>query len=140
MISKNKQLIHLIIAASLGALSIALGAFSAHTLELYVTKNILSSYHLTIFEKAVKYQMYHSIVLLLLTLFNLSQNKLIFYRSVYFILSGTILFSGSLYWMAIQNILPLPFPHSLFWITPLGGLLMIIGWISIIIDFYFYKQ
>lgn len=131
MNKKNNLKIPILLASILGATSIIFGAFSAHALENLADKNILSLHQLTIFEKAVKYQMYHSIVLLILSLFNFIQNKPIFKQSIYTIFSGILLFSYSLYWIALQNILGLAFPHALFWITPLGGLFMIIGWLLI---------
>ncbi len=122
------------IACVLGALSIVLGAFSAHALEKSVASNIMSQHHFEIFEKAVKYQMYHSIVLLILALFNILQKNTFFKISFLIIFLGIILFSGSLYWISMQSILAVCFPHFLFWITPLGGFLMIIGWIFILIE------
>lgn len=124
----------LIIAAILGASAILLGAFSAHALEKMVEKNLMTARQLEIFEKAVKYQMYHAIIILVLALFNLLQNKIIFQKSIYLILTGIICFSGSLYWIALQSIIGISFPHFLFWITPLGGILFVAGWIFIAYD------
>lgn len=137
MNNKNKLIkTQIIIAAIMGAFSIILGAFSAHGLESLVHTNKLSEHYFNVFEKAVKYQMYHSIVLLVLTLFNLLQKNISFKASYWFIFTGIILFSGSLYWIALQNLVHIAFPRFLFWITPLGGLLMIVGWLWIIRDIY----
>ena len=129
--SKTKILWPIYIAACLGALSIALGAFSTHALENLVTSDKLQPHQLEVFEKAVKYQMYHSIVLLILSLCNWIQHRMIFYKSYYTLLLGTLCFSGSLYIIALQNLSGFVFPQYLFFITPLGGLLMILGWLII---------
>ncbi|PUV25952.1 MULTISPECIES: DUF423 domain-containing protein [Sphingobacterium] len=118
----------IITAALLGALAIILGAFGAHAF-----KKILSAEKLDSFEVGVRYQMYAAITLLVLGL-NLSfdyQSERVAY---YLITSGTLLFSGSIYFLSFAE----------YWkknlkflgpITPLGGLLMIMGWIAIIIRF-----
>jgi uncharacterized membrane protein YgdD (TMEM256/DUF423 family) len=123
-----------IIACVLGALSIIIGAFSAHWLEKLVEKNILTNHQLNIFEKGVRYQMYFAILLLILSLFNINQNQIVFYKSYYIFLFGVILFSGSLYWIVLQKMGFFYFPRFLFWITPLGGILMILGWILVIYE------
>ncbi|MCX7729453.1 MAG: DUF423 domain-containing protein [Bacteroidia bacterium] len=130
----------LYLAVTLGALAIILGAFSAHALENLLQNNKITQHHFNVFEKAVKYQMYHAIVLLILAFVNIVQNQLICQKSIYSISMGIICFSGSLYWIALQNIIHLPFPHSLFWITPLGGLLMIVGWILIPFEIFSQKN
>ncbi|WP_293944925.1 MULTISPECIES: DUF423 domain-containing protein [unclassified Sphingobacterium] len=118
----------IITAALLGALAIILGAFGAHAF-----KKILSAEKLDSFEVGVRYQMYAAITLLVLGL-NLSfdyQSERVAY---YLITAGTFLFSGSIYCLSFAE----------YWkknlkflgpITPLGGLLMIMGWIAIIIRF-----
>ncbi len=118
----------IITAALLGTLTIILGAFGAHAF-----KKILSAEKLDSFEVGVRYQMYAAITLLVLGL-NLSfdyQSERVAY---YLITSGTLLFSGSIYFLSFAE----------YWkknlkflgpITPLGGLLMIMGWIAIIIRF-----
>ncbi|MDF2477374.1 MAG: hypothetical protein K0S24_2857 [Sphingobacterium sp.] len=118
----------IITAALLGALAIILGAFGAHAF-----KKILSAEKLDSFEVGVRYQMYAAITLLVLGL-NLSfdyQSERVAY---YLITLGTLLFSGSIYFLSFAE----------YWkknlkflgpITPLGGLLMIMGWIAIIIRF-----
>lgn len=132
---KNKPIKQqMFIASFLGSLSIVLGAFSAHGLEGLVKSGILEPHYIQVFEKAVKYQIYHSIVLLILALFNLSHKNILFLNSFRIMLTGIILFSGSLYWIALQQIIHIPFPHFLFWITPLGGLFMIVGWVYIFIE------
>ncbi len=143
MVSKNKNkdtYTQVLIACILGALSILLGAFSAHGLEALVKTGHLLKHYLDVFEKAVRYQMYHSIVLFVCALFNLFYKNDVFRLSFWIIFSGIILFSGSLYWIALQDIIHIAFPRFLFWITPLGGMLMVVGWLWMIRDIYLFKR
>jgi len=111
----------LTIAAWLGALSVALGAFGAHTLKEY-----LSSQSLTTFETGVRYQFYHVFALALAgVLYKFYPNKKIKLAGNLFIL-GILFFSGSLYCLAILG------ADNFKWIgviTPIGGVFFIAGWI-----------
>ena len=116
---------NLIITCFLGMLAIVLGAFGAHAL-----KEILSPEELLSFETAVRYQMYHVIVLLFVNIYNgfsTSQKNTISY--IFFL--GILFFSGSIYAIHLTAISA----KSIWFITPLGGLVLIIGWISMIIIF-----
>ncbi|GAB7257830.1 DUF423 domain-containing protein [uncultured Polaribacter sp.] len=113
---------NLIITSALGALAIVLGAFGAHAL-----KESLSATELLSFETAVRYQMYHVIVLLFVNTysgFSISQKNKI---SLFFFL-GILFFSGSIYAINLTSITA----KSIWFITPLGGLFFIIGWILMI--------
>lgn len=113
---RSKQI--LIIATALGMLSVALGAFGAHAL-----KEILSEYGRTdTFELGVRYHFLHTLVLLFLGL-DEKQNHAV---SVILFLAGILLFSGSLYYLALTN------STRLVLITPLGGSLLIAGWGSLL--------
>ena len=103
------------------SLSIILGAFGAHAL-----KDQLSAYSLAIYEKAVLYQMFHSLGILLLTAIAKNMDVLNFSFSIWCFIVGIILFSGSLYILALTNI------KWLGMITPIGGTLFIIGWFLVI--------
>lgn len=113
-------------AAILGLTAIILGAFGAHAL-----KKVLSLEQLTTFETGIKYQMYHALFLLFLASTNLIANntkKIIFYA----IVSGVILFSGSIYILATSNLTGINFkPIGI--LTPIGGLFLIAGWSVIIV-------
>lgn len=112
-----------VITALTAALAVCLGAFGAHGL-----KPLLSEYQLMIYEKAVFYQFVHalaSFVALLASLF--FRNDKLQTASILF-LAGILLFSGSLYGLAIYDLFPLP-KFILGPITPLGGILFTIGWI-----------
>ncbi|RTY89453.1 DUF423 domain-containing protein [Flavobacterium sp. RSP46] len=105
----------------LGMIAIILGAFGAHAL-----KKVLSIEQLNTFETGVRYQMYHSLFLLFLGLLkDLSQKtKKTLYNLV---LSGVILFSGSIYLLATNTLTSFDFSIIGF-ITPIGGLLLILAW------------
>jgi uncharacterized membrane protein YgdD (TMEM256/DUF423 family) len=127
--------IQIFLACMLGALAVIAGAFSAHLLERFANQNIITLRELSIFEKAVRYQMYHALVLLVIGVWNLLGNHTVISISFYLIFFGIVFFSGTLYWIALQPIIHLSFPIYLFWVTPLGGLCMIVGWILIFFEF-----
>lgn len=111
----------LVFAAIFGMLAIILGAFGAHAL-----KKILNEAQLKSFETGVKYQMYHAIVLLILG-FQLEFTQPIENYIVYSFISGIILFSFSIYGLVISSAKNKKL-RFLGPITPLGGLLLTMGW------------
>jgi uncharacterized membrane protein YgdD (TMEM256/DUF423 family) len=120
-ICMNKQII--ITASLLGVLAVIAGAFGAHAL-----KASLSARQLEIWQTAVQYQFYHVFALLFLSTFTRFKNKLIV--STYYLFTfGILLFSGSLYLLACRDLIGMPGLAVLGPITPIGGLLFIIGWI-----------
>ncbi|HEY5391676.1 MAG TPA: DUF423 domain-containing protein [Hanamia sp.] len=115
-------------AAIFGALSVAIGAFAAHTL-----KGSISNYALEIFETAVKYQFYHVFGLLAVgILYSQFPTKTMKWAGYLFI-AGIILFSGSLYILTYVKAAVLPGYNWVGAITPLGGLCFILGWIFIFV-------
>lgn len=108
----------LIIAALNGFLAVALGAFGAHGLEGKISEQALKTW-----EKAVHYQMFHTISILItgLAMFKIQASSLV-WAGWLFVL-GILLFSGSLYVYSATGI------RSLAMITPFGGILFLIGWI-----------
>jgi uncharacterized membrane protein YgdD (TMEM256/DUF423 family) len=111
----------LVFAAIFGMLAIILGAFGAHAL-----KKILNDDQLKSFETGVKYQMYHAIVLLILG-FQLEFTQPIENYMVYSFIGGILLFSFSIYGLVISSAKNKKM-RFLGPITPLGGLLLTIGW------------
>lgn len=111
-------------AAVLGAISVATGAFAAHTLKSIVTPEVLQ-----IFETAVKYQFYHVIALLATgILYQQYPGKKLEWAGWLFI-AGIVLFCGSLYLLCLLKHLH---PADRSWVgavTPLGGICFIIGWL-----------
>lgn len=122
----NKKI--LIAAASLGLLSVILGAFAAHGL-----KEVISTAAQQTFETGVRYQMYHAFFLLFVgssTYVNEKSKKSIFYLT----LVGLLFFSGSIYGLATNELTAFNF-KSIGFITPIGGLLLIISWLILLINF-----
>jgi len=108
-------------AAILGMTAIILGAFGAHAL-----KKILSIEQLATFETGVRYQMYHALFLLFIELFTglTSKTKNTIYVLV---LSGVLLFSGSIYLLATNDMTSFDF-KTIGFVTPIGGVLLISAW------------
>lgn len=120
-----KPSIWIVIGAILGFLSVALGAFGAHGLRSKVTPELLSS-----FETGARYQMYHSLALILVgILANHSSSPLLEWSGRLF-LAGVVLFSGSLYMLVFTGM------NSFGAITPSGGLCFMAGWISLALAAY----
>lgn len=118
------QNIIIITGAIFGMLSVIFGAFGAHAL-----KKTLSNEQLKSFETGVKYQMYHAIVLLVLG-FNSEYTS----QSIYWCFSiGILLFSFSIYGLVLSDAKGKKI-RFLGPITPVGGLLLIVGWVLIIIN------
>src|SRR5262245_54870109 len=108
----------LLIGAVFGFLGVALGAFGAHAL-----KSRLSPEMLTVFETGVRYQMYHTFAVLIVAaaIGHIGNARLLVVAGWLFS-AGILLFSGSLYVLALAGV-------GIFGaITPIGGLLFLIGW------------
>ena len=118
----------LITGALLGLTAVILGAFGAHGLKESLTPEAINS-----FETGVRYQMYHAFLLLLVGgALPLSQKAQKI--SFYLILSGVLLFSGSIYLLTTKPITGVDI-SAIAWITPIGGALLISAWIAIIYNF-----
>jgi len=112
------------IAASMGFVAVSLGAFGAHGL-----KSTFSDYEIGIWETATQYLMFHTLVMLFLTL--LPKSKKIKYALVSTMI-GNIIFPGSLYLLALTG------NKILGAVTPVGGLAYLIGWA--ILAYHLFKQ
>lgn len=120
MIIDNKTKIFFAIASFMMALGIALGAFGAHGL-----KSILDETMLKIYNTGIAYQFYNTLGLFLATIiYSLKPTKKIFI-SLWLIIIGMIIFSFSLYLLTILN---MPILGA---ITPIGGTLLIIAWLTL---------
>lgn len=118
----------LIAGATFGALAVVLGAFGAHALKKVFTEELLKS-----FETGVKYQMYHALLLLILG-FKLKFETGLERAIGYCFILGILLFSFSIYGLCITAV------NNKKWkflgpVTPLGGLLLVTGWILLILLF-----
>ena len=111
----------IITAAILGMIAIILGAFGAHAL-----KKVLSIEQIVTFETGVRYQMYHALFLLFIGLLDNVTEKT--KKTICFlVVFGVILFSGSIYLLATNDLTAFDF-KSIGFLTPIGGLLLIMAW------------
>lgn len=109
-------------ASFLTAVTIGMGAFGAHGL-----KNMVDVAALNTFETGIRYQMYHCLAILAVGLAPSIPEKI--KKTVFwFFILGILLFSGSIYLLALNAILPFN-TAKIGFVTPIGGLLFIIGWI-----------
>ncbi|SFN42095.1 Uncharacterized membrane protein YgdD, TMEM256/DUF423 family [Bizionia echini] len=118
----------LILGAFLGLTAVILGAFGAHGL-----KELVLPEQLVTFETGVRYQMYHALLLLFLgssSVVNAKTKQIIFYL----VLIGILLFSGSIYGLATNNLTAFNFT-TIGFITPIGGFLLIVSWLLLLIKF-----
>jgi len=108
----------MLIGSLAGFLGVAAGAFGAHAL-----RSRLSSEMLAVFETAVRYQMYHALALLVTAavIGRVGDARLLSIAGWSFI-TGVVLFSGSLYGLALSG------TSGLGAITPLGGVAFLVGW------------
>ena len=118
----------LISAALLGVTGIVLGAFAAHGL-----KDLIAPESVQTFETGVRYQMYHALFLLFIgstAYVSTKAKKQIFYL----VMIGLLLFSGSIYGLATNLLTNFDF-KSIAFVTPIGGLCLIISWILLFVNF-----
>lgn len=121
----NKKIV--LIAITLAALAIVLGAFGAHGL-----KDLVSAEKVASFETGVKYQMYAALSLMLVA-FNddkFSASPTWFYR---LLITGALLFSCSIYLLSLQEVIDVKLKF-LGPITPLAGLIMICAWVALFVN------
>jgi len=110
----------LFVGSLLAGSGVAVGAFGAHGL-----RSALSVEMLEVYETGVRYQMYHGLALLALAWAANRSDSRWFRAAGWLFVSGTLIFSGTLYALAISGI------GWLGAITPLGGLCLISGWVCL---------
>jgi len=113
----------LLIGAVLGFLGVTFGAFGAHAL-----RSRLSPEMLAVFETGVRYQMYHTFaVLIVAAAIGRIGDASLLVLAGWFFFAGILLFSGSLYALALTGVG--------IWgaVTPVGGLLFLIGWACLVV-------
>ncbi|GAA3596029.1 DUF423 domain-containing protein [Flavivirga amylovorans] len=122
----NKKIV--ITASFFGLLAVVFGAFGAHALKELITVEAKQT-----FETGVRYQMYHAILLLFVgsTTYIQQKTKNVLY---YLIVLGIILFSGSIYGLATNLLTTFDF-KTIGFITPIGGMLLILAWGVMIANF-----
>ena len=117
------QKLFFIFATALGALAVIVGAFGAHAF-----KDILANYGTAhTFETGSKYHFYHALALLLTAILMYKVNSVWIHYAGWTFLGGTIVFSGSLYILSLTGVTK--------WgaVAPVGGLLLIAGWVLLLI-------
>lgn len=110
----------LIIAALSGAVSVGAGAFGAHALRARLEPRLLE-----VFQTGAQYQMYHALALVGVAWVASRWPGALSTASGWLFVAGTVLFSGSLYAMALTGV------RALGAITPLGGVCFIAGWVTL---------
>lgn len=116
----------LLIASALGAVAVMLGAFGAHSFKSILEANGT----LETFNTAVKYHFFHTLAMILVALLmDKYASKLLEYSAIS-MLAGIVLFSGSLYILALSGVTK--------WgaVAPFGGLAFIIGWVLLFAGVY----
>lgn len=123
----------IIIAGISGAIAVALGALGAHWLKNQISGGLITADQVIGFDTGVKYQMYHTLSILLVVLLSRFLNSRYLKWSFNFFLAGIVLFSGSLYFLTTRNLYGADFLKALGPVTPLGGLCFIAGWLLLVI-------
>jgi len=112
--------IWLVLSGVFGFLGVACGAFGAHALKARVTTDLLA-----IFETASRYCLVHAVVLLGVAFLSQSSDSAWIPRAGWAFTIGILIFSGSLWLLVLTN------TRWLGAITPIGGLFLLAGWISL---------
>jgi uncharacterized membrane protein YgdD (TMEM256/DUF423 family) len=112
--------VFVILAAVLGGLSVAAGAFGAHALRTLLEPRMLEA-----FETAARYQMYHALALFAAAWLHQQTRAPAALLAGWAFAAGVLLFCGSIYAMAFTGI------RGLGVITPIGGLAFLAGWVAL---------
>lgn len=111
----------LLLASFSGFSGVALGAFAAHALRSRLPENLLGA-----FQTGVQYQLWHTAALIGVALLLLRWPEATLFKSAGVLLVlGILLFSGSLYLMALTGVTKLGI------ITPFGGVALLLGWLCL---------
>ena len=111
-------------------LAVIMGAFGSHALKEVVLPERLAS-----FEIGVRYQFFHALAIITVgILFYFGKKSFLKYAGWAFLI-GIILFSGSLYLLAVCDIFPVPI-HIVGPLTPVGGIFFIAGWMLMFLATY----
>lgn len=117
-----------IAAAVFGLSAVMLGAFGAHALKDKITPEKLASY-----ETGVRYQIIHAVVLLVVALLLGQADSSLLRWSGHLMVTGVVLFSFSIYLLALRDMLGIASWRWLGPVTPAGGLCLIAGWLTLLI-------
>jgi uncharacterized membrane protein YgdD (TMEM256/DUF423 family) len=112
----------------MGFISVAAGAFGAHALKQKISTEMLA-----VFEVGARYQMYHALALIIVALIYQFFPEKTLLCSGWFFFTGSLVFSGSLYILALSGI------RAFGAITPIGGLLLLVGWGALALSAFYIK-
>jgi uncharacterized membrane protein YgdD (TMEM256/DUF423 family) len=114
------------LGAVLGFLGVVFGAFGAHALRSRISPELLAAYN-----TGVQYHLIHALALLVVAWLatQMPQQPAVFWAGWFFVI-GTMLFSGSLYGLAVSGV------RILGAVTPFGGLAFLAGWVCLAVAFY----
>jgi uncharacterized membrane protein YgdD (TMEM256/DUF423 family) len=110
------------IGSLLAFLAVILGAFGAHALEALISADQLNT-----FETGVRYQFYHAFAILIVGLAGYFRQTNLLRWSGWLFLTGTVLFSGSIYLLSMKELFAIP-TSILGPVTPVGGTILITAW------------
>jgi uncharacterized membrane protein YgdD (TMEM256/DUF423 family) len=109
--------------------AVVLGAFGAHLLS-----DVLSADALQSFEVGVRYQFFHGLALLFLSLSPNSKKAML--RTALLFVMGTLLFSSSIYLLSLSTMYgDTGLPALLGPVTPIGGVLLLLGWVNLLVGY-----
>ena len=103
-------------------IAVAAGAFGAHALRTRLAPDLLAA-----FETGARYQMYHALALLLVAGAATRWSGPPVRAAGWLFVAGTVIFSGSLYLLALTGV------RSFGAVTPLGGLALLAGWLALVV-------
>ena len=124
MFLKNNLEILIVVVLIMLGLSVALGAFGSHGL-----KGLLTPYMLDVYHTACQYLSIHSLGLFLILILNITTKFKISKASIYSLLFGVLIFSSTLILISISDLVNMPWMKKLGMITPIGGVLMVLGYL-----------
>lgn len=110
----------LVTASAIGFAAVAFGAFAAHGLRARLTPELLAT-----FETAVRYQMYHALALALTAILLDRADSRCLHLAAWAFLTGVVVFSGSLYALALTG------ERRCGAVTPFGGAAFLVGWAAL---------
>lgn len=124
MLTQMQKLL-LALGCLMGFISVAAGAFGAHALKQRLTQDMLS-----VFEIGARYQMYHAFAICLAVWLSTQIPGQLPQLGGWLFFSGILIFSGSLYLLALTGF------RFLGAFTPIGGLLFLIGWLCLVVSLF----
>ena len=125
----------IVTAAVFGMLSVIIGAWAAHGIQNFIPdSDVLKSNKISSFKTGVRYQFFHTILILILGI--IPKDKFTKHLNLAFLFTviGVVLFSGSIYLLALKSQIGLNyFGKVLGPITPIGGLTLILAWAMLLL-------